>query len=429
MQPTTTPSPAYLRERASILRRDVETLRELETNAANEEREAFRLGLPGQAHAANLRERAYRAQLEASEREARELDAQADTLEREQAERESEAKTRAERVRIVRRVEVESFGVDGAQYFRGAGVEDFEEVALGVGNSEREAVEDALETLAQSGAWTWKSEDGYPSEPSLEDYSETDEVSPAEAEGRRDALGSEPEPRYRVALFPFNGCGPIVLREGLDSREQGLEAVASILESKRAQGFETSEVEPFKRWECQREDSGVSDSEGILALEVENARELEQYAERAERLDEEPSELHYYACVRVSDVPESDGEQYGLPIVELDGSEYLFAATDEDAESAALEAARGSLWAFSLDFLRHYLPDSVSEDSSAFRALQEAQGKTCESFGPILEGLLGSRCEEALRDAIATDGRGHFLASYDGNEDEDSDGAFRYRIG
>ena len=421
--------PETLRERASILRRDVETLRELETIAGNEEREAHRLGLPGQAHAADLRERAFRAQLEASEREARELDARADALEREASERQADAKRESERVRIVRRVEVESFGVDGAQYFRGAGVEDFEEVALGVGRSEREAVEDALETLAQSGRWTWKSEDGYPSEPDSEDYSDEDEVSPAEAEGRRDALGSEPEPRYRVALYPHNGCGPIKLAEGLDSREEALAEVGRIRERKREQGFDVDELEPFKRWEAQRPESGVSDSEGILALEVENADELERYAERAEALDEEPSELHYYACVRVSDEPESDGEQYGLPIVELDGSEYLFAATDEDAERAALDAARGSLWAFSLDFLRHYLPDSVSEDSHAFRALQDAQGKTCESFGPILEGLLGSRCEEALRDAIATDGRGHFLASYDGNEDEDADGGFRYRIG
>lgn len=44
-------------------------------------------------------------------------------------------------------------GVENEQYFQGCGVcfSDFDDVATGIGNTEHEACEDALESLAQNG--------------------------------------------------------------------------------------------------------------------------------------------------------------------------------------------------------------------------------------------------------------------------------------
>jgi hypothetical protein len=53
-------------------------------------------------------------------------------------------------VRTITRFEVSSYGVDNASYFTGGGTGDFADAATGIGNTEREAAEDALESLAQN---------------------------------------------------------------------------------------------------------------------------------------------------------------------------------------------------------------------------------------------------------------------------------------
>lgn len=331
--------------------------------------------------------------------------------------------------RIVRRVEVESHGVDHAQYFPGAGVclTEFDDCATGVGNSEREALADALESLAQSGEWEFQPENGYPAEPSEEDYSEVDSVSEAEAEARSECA-SVPDAIYCVRLYPFNGCGPIDLARELESRESALESVREILERKRSEGFEVSEVEPFKQWEAILPGQGVGDSEGIVTLEVSNAREIERAEEALEAFDDTPSELSYYVTVRVSDTPESIGESYGLAEFRTeDGSEYLYAADYDAAETAAQLSARESLWACSLDFLAPFFPANV-RGSDTLEALAKAQETLCESFGPIVEALLGDKLADALREAVRADGPEHFLATYDSQSVRDSDGSYRFRV-
>ena len=71
--------------------------------------------------------------------------------------------------RKVAEYEVESHGVDHAQYFHGSSAEEYDDSALGVGWSEREAFEDAMESLAQNG-WTWDAE------PDALEFSDVDEV-------------------------------------------------------------------------------------------------------------------------------------------------------------------------------------------------------------------------------------------------------------
>ena len=104
---------------------------------------------------------------------------------------------------------------------------------------------------------------------------------------------------------------------------------------------------------------------------------------------------------------------------EAEGNEYLV-LTDVEADEAAREYIENSLWAFNADFLASNtgLPDEV------FTALQERCEDANETFLTII-----SKCgdlDRLVRDAIASDGRGHFLAGYDFEENE-SGGYFIYR--
>ena len=91
--------------------------------------------------------------------------------------------------------------------------------------------------------------------------------------------------------------------------------------------------------------------------------------------------------------------------------EYLV-LTDEEATQRAIDAARDSLWAFQGAFWGGYTdlsPGSV-------KAIEKAQEILCEDAGPVLAAIVGARLDEMLIDAIDVDGRGHFLAGYDGEE-------------
>lgn len=107
------------------------------------------------------------------------------------------------------------------------------------------------------------------------------------------------------------------------------------------------------------------------------------------------------------------------------GRESYRVLTDEEADEAAMAAATDSLWAFNVSFLSRYVP--ALRDTRAAKAWTKVQGELCEDSGPLVEALLGDRLDEAMRDAVSEDGRGHFLASYDGEEHESKvDGVWFY---
>ena len=56
-------------------------------------------------------------------------------------------------MKIVTDHEILQHGIENEQYFQGCGVScsEFEDVATGIGNTECEALEDALDSLAQNG--------------------------------------------------------------------------------------------------------------------------------------------------------------------------------------------------------------------------------------------------------------------------------------
>ena len=113
-------------------------------------------------------------------------------------------------------------------------------------------------------------------------------------------------------------------------------------------------------------------------------------------------------------------DHYGLEVFELGSHEYAI-GDDAAADSAAKEYIVGSVWAFNASFLAGEtdLPQEV------FEAMQVK----CEGANEPILMLIEKTCGLAsfVQSAISADGRGHFLSSYDGEENE-QDGLFIYRI-
>jgi len=95
--------------------------------------------------------------------------------------------------------------------------------------------------------------------------------------------------------------------------------------------------------------------------------------------------------------------------------EYLV-LTDEEADEAVKESIKDSLWAFNADFICNVC-DLPSELEDGIRAAQEKQ---CESANDWILRLVEKQCgiDRFVEQAVSADGRGHFLSSYDGEENE-----------
>ena len=89
------------------------------------------------------------------------------------------------------------------------------------------------------------------------------------------------------------------------------------------------------------------------------------------------------------------------------GNSEYFILTDDEADDKAKEYILDTVWAFTPEFLRSH----SGIDESVFKCLQEQ----CETANdPILR--LIKDVDHFVKDAIACDGRGHFISSYDGQE-------------
>lgn len=104
--------------------------------------------------------------------------------------------------------------------------------------------------------------------------------------------------------------------------------------------------------------------------------------------------------------------------------DYLV-CTDEEADEAAKENILDSLWAFRASFIL-----SHSDVEMEAKDLEAIQSKMCESANSLVKALIKD-LDYFIEDAISADGRGHFLATYDNEENEiDLDGItyFIYRL-
>lgn len=148
--------------------------------------------------------------------------------------------------------------------------------------------------------------------------------------------------------------------------------------------------------------------------QLEPVNRLEQAAAKA--LGCEPEEIR-----------EERYDSYGLKVFSAYGLEYAV-GTDEEADEAVKENIKQSLWAFNSSFILSH--SKVGYNPEIEKSLKEMQGKLCESANSLVEALIEDM-DAFIEDAISADGRGHFLSSYDGDENEliiDGEYLYAYRI-
>ena len=96
--------------------------------------------------------------------------------------------------------------------------------------------------------------------------------------------------------------------------------------------------------------------------------------------------------------------------------------TDAEADAEAKEYILESAWAFKYSFLCNH-SEAIAEIPE--KNFTDMAGKLCESFNKAVLAMIPDKTHFVC-DAISSDGRGHFLSQYDGEEIE-QDGFYIYR--
>ena len=112
------------------------------------------------------------------------------------------------------------------------------------------------------------------------------------------------------------------------------------------------------------------------------------------------------------DISEVSESRFGDNCFDAEGGEFLV-LTDDEADEKAKQEIKESLWAFNASFIAFHTKNGL--DDAAEKALAEMQGRLCESANPIVEALIEDM-DHFISDAIMSDGRGHFISRYDGEE-------------
>ncbi len=103
------------------------------------------------------------------------------------------------------------------------------------------------------------------------------------------------------------------------------------------------------------------------------------------------------------------------------GKQEYLVLTEEEADERCKNYLLDTLWAFNTSFLTNYIScGNKYEDKDLEKSLVTLQ-ELCETSNVVIKLLVGNRIDELIEDTISTNGRGVFLASYDGEEIEESD--------
>jgi hypothetical protein len=124
--------------------------------------------------------------------------------------------------------------------------------------------------------------------------------------------------------------------------------------------------------------------------------------------------IHALAKHLQCDASDISKASYGDNVYEAEGDEYLV-LTEDEANELAAERIKESLWAFNAEFISSHTKHGLDDDQ--IEALKQMQGKLCENANSIVEALIED-LDHFIEDAIRSDGRGHFISSYDGEEYE-----------
>ncbi len=144
---------------------------------------------------------------------------------------------------------------------------------------------------------------------------------------------------------------------------------------------------------------GTLENNVIKALEpiVNQSNDQEDFrvvalSKHLELTEEEKKEIHY-----------ESNDTYCF------GNEEYMILTDDEADEKVAEYIKETVWAFNPSFLSCH--SGIDED--VFKLLQEK----CESSNEAILKLIKD-FDHFVEDAVSSDGRGHFLSSYDGEENE-----------
>lgn len=113
-------------------------------------------------------------------------------------------------------------------------------------------------------------------------------------------------------------------------------------------------------------------------------------------------------------VDEIQAAKYDGNALEVGSQEYLV-LTDEEAQERVTESIKDSLWAFKAEFISSHVKAHLN--SRALQALEKMQAELCEDANPLIEAMIDD-LDDFVHDAVSTDSRGHFLSSYDGEENQ-----------
>jgi len=94
-------------------------------------------------------------------------------------------------------------------------------------------------------------------------------------------------------------------------------------------------------------------------------------------------------------------------------SEEYLVLTDAEADDATHKWIRESVWAFDMSFLESHF--NFKCDEKVLASLLEIQKNTSENCNALLLALIKD-FDYFVSDAVNSDGRGHFLATYDHEE-------------
>lgn len=109
-----------------------------------------------------------------------------------------------------------------------------------------------------------------------------------------------------------------------------------------------------------------------------------------------------------------EGHQTGE--IEIGKRSYLV-LTDSEADTAAANYIAESVWAFNVDFLRAHSKALRAMHDRSLEAFEQVRARACEDANAMCRALIDD-FDHFVEDAIKADGREHFLAGYDGREQE-----------
>jgi hypothetical protein len=152
-------------------------------------------------------------------------------------------------------------------------------------------------------------------------------------------------------------------------------------------------------------------------METTNTTTIET-AEVDNDQDERAAALAAFLECDIDDVSEAS---YGDNQYDAEGAEYLV-LTDSEADERVAEYIKDLLWAFNPSFLA----GETDIDEDVYTAI--ANNNKCESNNDAIMALVKSTCgiDSLVESAVSADGRGHFMSSYDGEENEQGE-FFIYR--